>query len=186
VKTKTALFILGGGLALTAIVLYLRRQVKLALEWDYKIKNITVTDLTKTSAKLEGVITFENKSNLQAKVLGYDLSFFYAGNLLGNTKSTNQFIVFPDTSFDVPIKGDLLFTGLKASALPFVNAIVQRKPIEIQIDGEVEFEIAGIRKKLPLEMVDYIYSADLAGELGLGEKLDSAKLKLGNLLGITI
>jgi hypothetical protein len=185
-KTKTALFIVGGGLALTAIVLYIRRQIKLALEWDYKIKNISVKDVTKTSAKLEGIITFENKSNLQAKVLGYDLSFYYANNLLGNTKSTNQFIVFPDTTFDVPIKGDLLFTGLKASALPFVNAIVQRKPIEVQIDGVVDFELAGIRKTLPLKMVNYEYSPDLAGELGLGEKLDTAKQKLGNLLGITI
>ena len=183
-RTKTALILIGSGLALTAVYLYIRRQVKLALEWDYRIKRISITDVTNTAAKLEGVITFENKSNFQAKVLGYDLSFYYAGNLLGNTKSNTQFIVQPDKSFDVAIQGDLLFTGVKASILPFVNAVVSRKPIDVQIDGLVRFEIAGVEKTLPLNKVNYEYSADLAGELGVGDKLDEAKMKIGDFLGI--
>ena len=42
-KTKTALYILSAVVAVGAIALYFRRQVKLALEWDYKIKKISVT-----------------------------------------------------------------------------------------------------------------------------------------------
>lgn len=185
-KTKTALFILGGGLAVTALYLYIRRQVKLALEWDYSIKRINVRNITKEKADLEGVISFKNTSNFQAKVLGYDLTFFYAGNLLGNTKSNNQFVVFPDTTFDVPIEGELLISGVKSSLLPFVTAIYNRQPITIQIDGTVSFEIAGVKKTLTLRMVSYEYSADLSQELGLSQPLENFKTKLTNILGFPL
>lgn len=184
-KTKTALYILGGTLALAAIYLYIRRQVKLALEWDYSIKKISVRNITKEKADLEGIITFKNTSNFQAKVLGYDLSFFYAGNLLGNTKSNKVFIVYPDTSFDVPISGELLLSGVKASVLPFVTAVYNRKPIEVQIDGTITFEISGITKTLPLDMVDYEYSEDLSKELGISSSLEKLKSKVTNILGFT-
>lgn len=185
-KTKTALFILGGGLAATAIYLYIRRQVKLALEWDYSIKRISVKNVTKDKADLEGVITFKNTSNFQAKVLNYDLSFYYAGNLLGNTKGNNEFIVFPDTSFDVPIEGQLLISGVRSSVLPFVTAVYNRQPITLQINGEVTFEIAGVKKTLPLRMVSYEYSADLSQELGLSQPLENFKTKLTNILGFPL
>lgn len=185
-KTKTALFILGGGLAVTALYLYIRRQVKLALEWDYSIKRINVRNITKEKADLEGVISFKNTSNFQAKVLGYDLSFFYAGNLLGNTKSNNQFVVFPDTTFDVPIEGELLISGVKSSLLPFVTAIYNRQPISLQIDGTVSFEIAGVKKTLPLRMVSYEYSTDLSQELRLSQPLENLKTKLTNILGFPL
>jgi hypothetical protein len=186
VKTKTALFILGGGLAVTALYLYIRRQVKLALEWDYSIKRISVRNVTKEKADLEGVISFKNTSNFQAKILGYDLSFYYAGNLLGNTKSTNQFVVFPDTTFDVPIQGELLISGVKSSILPFVTAVYNNKPINVEIDGVVSFEIAGIKKTLPLNMVTYEYSADLSQELGLSQPLEKLKGKITNILGFPL
>jgi hypothetical protein len=185
-KTKTALFIIGGGMAVTALYLYIRRQVKLALEWDYSIKRISVRNVTNDKADLEGVISFKNTSNFQAKVLGYDLSFYYAGNLLGNTKSDNQFIVYPDTMFEVPIEGELLISGVKSSLLPLVTAVYNRQPITIQIDGIVSFEIAGVKKTLPLRMVSYEYSADLSQELGLSQPLENLKTKLTNLLGFPL
>jgi LEA14-like dessication related protein len=183
-KTKTALYILSAVVAVGAIALYFRRQVKLALEWDYRIKKISVTNFTKESAELEGIITFINKSNFNLKVLNYDLSFYYNENLLGNTKSSKEFVVLPDTSFDVPIQGNLIFTGVKASLLPFATAILRRKPIDISLDGVVSFEVGGIKKTLPLNMVEVEYSSDLAKELGFESALEKGKSKISELFGI--
>lgn len=185
-KTKTALYILSAVVALGAIFFYVRRQIKLALEWDYTIKRISVKNFTKESAQLEGVITFMNKSNLNLKVLSYDLSFLYKENLLGSAKSEKQFVVPPDTSFDVPIAGDLVFSGVKASLLPFATAIFRRTPIDLTIDGAVSFEVGGLKKTLPLNMVSVKYSSDLAEELGFGARLDKGKLKLSQILGFDI
>lgn len=185
-RTKTALYVLSAVVAVGAIVLYFRRQVKLALEWDYRIKKISVTNFTKDSAELEGVITFINKSNLNLKVLSYDLSFFYAQNLLGNTKSSKDFVVLPDTSFDVPIKGNLVFSGVTLSLLPFATAILRRKPINVTIDGIVSFEVAGVKKTLPINMVEIEYSSDLAKELGFESALEKGKSKITQVLGFPI
>jgi LEA14-like dessication related protein len=183
-KTKTALYILSAVVAVGALALYFRRQVKLALEWDYRIKKISIKNFTKESAELEGVITFINKSNFNLKVFNYDLSFYYNQNLLGNTKSSKEFVVLPDTSFDVPIEGNLLFTGVKASLLPFATAVVRQKPIDVALDGVVSFEVGGIKKTLPLNMVEIEYSSDLAKELGFESPLEKGKTKISQLLGI--
>jgi hypothetical protein len=52
--------------------------------------------------------------------------------------------------------------------------------------GGYHFEVGGLKKTLPLNMVSVEYSSDLAQELGIGARLDEGKSKLSQLLGFQI
>ena len=180
---KTLLYI-GGGIAVIALYRYFSKQVKLASNWDWRIKNLQLVDVQKDKARLKGLITFVNVSNFNATINNYDITFMYGGVEIGRAVEIIPFVVFPDSSFDVKVEGDVFFKNLGQAAIPFVSDIINKRPIVFEMQGEVSFTFAGITKNLTLTNQKVEYSENLAKEYGFEKAVDRYVAWVDNLIGI--
>ncbi|MBW2998679.1 LEA type 2 family protein [Candidatus Woesearchaeota archaeon] len=174
-----------GGLASIgyAFYYYFKKQVELVMNFDYKIKDAKILNLTKDGAKLDVSVQVTNKSSLGVNVLGYDLTFKYKGVELGKTQSNQSFTVNPDSSFIVQSLGDVSFKNAKTVLLPFVKDIINRKPIQIEIQGFLNVEFSGLNRKIEFNNQKITYSKDLLVDVGLDDEFEKGKTKLDNILG---
>jgi len=180
---KTLLYV-GGGLAVIALYRYFSKQVKLASNWDWRIKNLQLLDVQKDRARLKGTITFVNVSSFNATINNYDITFFYDGVEIGRAVESVPFVVYPDSSFDVKVEGDVYFKNLGKAAIPFVADVINKRPIEFQMKGVVSFTFAGITKSLTLSNQKVEYSENLAKEYGFEKAVDRYIAWVDNLVGI--
>lgn len=183
-EMRNTLLYIGGGIAVIALYRYFSKQVKLASNWDWRIKNLQLLDVQKDKARVKGIITFVNVSNFNATINNYDITFGYGGVEIGRATEIVPFVVLPDSSFDVKIEGDVFFKNLGKAALPFVADIVNKRPITFEMKGDVSFTFAGITKNLSLTNQKVEYSENLAKEYGFEKTLDKYILWVDNLIGV--
>ena len=183
-EMRNTLLYIGGGIAVIALYRYFSKQVKLASNWDWRIKNLQLLDVQKDKARLKGVITFVNVSNFNATINNYDITFGYGGVEIGRAVELVPFVVFPDSSFDVKVEGDVFFKNLGKAALPFVADIVNKRPIVFEMKGDVSFTFAGITKNLSLTNQKVEYSENLAKEYGFEKAVDKYISWVDNLIGV--
>jgi hypothetical protein len=115
---RNTLLYIGGGIAVIALYRYFSKQIKLASNWDWRIKNLQLVNVQKDKARLKGTITFVNVSNFNATINNYDITFLYGGVEIGRAEELVPFVVFPDSSFDIKIEGDVFFKNLGKAAMP--------------------------------------------------------------------
>lgn len=181
---RNTLLYIGGGIAVIALYRYFSKQVKLASNWDWRIKNLQLLDVQKDKARVKGIITFVNVSNFNATINNYDITFGYGGVEIGRATEIVPFVVFPDSSFDVKVEGDVFFKNLGKAALPFVADIVNKRPITFEMKGDVSFTFAGITKNLSLTNQKVEYSENLAKEYGFEKAVDKYISWVDNLIGV--
>jgi hypothetical protein len=183
-KMRNTLLYIGGGIAVIALYRYFSKQIKLASNWDWRIKNLQLVNVQKDKARLKGTITFVNVSNFNATINNYDITFLYGGVEIGRAEELVPFVVFPDSSFDINIEGDVFFKNLGKAAIPFVADIVNKRPIVFEMQGDVSFTFAGITKNLSLTNQKVEYSENLAKEYGFEKAVDRYVAWIDNLVGI--
>jgi hypothetical protein len=183
-KMRNTLLYIGGGIAVIALYRYFSKQIKLASNWDWRIKNLQLVNVQKDKARLKGTITFVNVSNFNATINNYDITFLYGGVEIGRAEELVPFVVFPDSSFDIKIEGDVFFKNLGKAAIPFVADIVNKRPIVFEMQGDVSFTFAGITKNLSLTNQKVEYSENLAKEYGFEKAVDRYVAWIDNLVGI--
>jgi hypothetical protein len=183
-KMRNTLLYIGGGIAVIALYRYFSKQIKLASNWDWRIKNLQLVNVQKDKARLKGTITFVNVSNFNATINNYDITFLYGGVEIGRAEELVPFVVFPDSSFDIEIEGDVFFKNLGKAAIPFVADIVNKRPIVFEMQGDVSFTFAGITKNLSLTNQKVEYSENLAKEYGFEKAVDRYVAWIDNLVGI--
>jgi hypothetical protein len=138
-KVKTALFIVGGGLGAFALYRYFQKQLALALNWDYKIKYLLPTGVSNNQITFEGIMDIINPSNFELSVNSYDLDFYYQGDLVGNAKSNQGFMVQPDSTFPAPLTFTLDINKTKDKALAILDNVYKQKPVVFGIKGKHHF-----------------------------------------------
>ena len=181
---RNTLLYIGGGIAVIALYRYFSKQIKLASNWDWRIKNLQLVNVQKDKARLKGTITFENVSNFNATINNYDITFGYGGVEIGRAVELVPFVVFPDSSFDIKVEGDVFFKNLGQAAVPFVTDIINKRPIVFEMKGDVSFTFAGITKNLSLTNEQVEYSENLAQEYGFEKVVDRYIRWVDNLVGI--
>jgi LEA14-like dessication related protein len=184
---KNLLLFGGIGLAGFGLFRYFKYQIDLALNYDYKIKNFKVLsyDSQKIIASLE--LEVVNKSNFQILVNEYDLKISYKGKNFANAKKTTPFLVLPNNSFTLKTEGVINVKESSVAVLPFIQDVLAKKPINVEVTGSIKVKFIGIDYTLNFNNETFQYSSDLLRDLGLSKKVGSFKQKnpaLAKFLGI--
>jgi LEA14-like dessication related protein len=186
---KKILLFSGIGLAGFGLYRYFKYEVNQALNYDYKIKNFHYDNVDIANNKIDVSLEIDltNKSNFEIIVRSYDLKFAYKGIYFASSKSDNSFVITPDNTFTLKISGTIDLKSAELSVLPFVQDVLARKPIDIEISGNVKVKFIGINNTITFNKDKFQYSADLLKDFNLAKPIDSFKEKnpkLAELLGI--
>jgi LEA14-like dessication related protein len=178
-----------GGIALAGFGFwrYFKYQLDMALNYDYKIKNFKVIKVGTTDVTAELEIEITNKSAFQVEVKEYDLKLFFKGQNFANVKSVEPFIVYPNNSFVLKTTGVINLAKAKMSVIPFVQDVLAKKPINVEVTGTVKVKFLGIDYTLKFDQQSFEYSADLLKDYGLSSKVSTFKKnnpKIAQFLGI--
>ena len=174
-----------GGLSMVGFAFYnyFKKQYKLAMNYSYKIKDINVLELTTKNAKIDCTVQITNKSNFKVSIDSYDLTFKFRNIAFARTINNNQIFVNPDSVFLVSAVGELDFTNYKEILLPVVTNIIQRKPIKVQVLGNMNVSFMGINQTINFDNEEITTTKDLIGQVGLNDKFEKSKGKVADLLG---
>ena len=185
---KKSWLILGGvGVIGFALYRYFKSQVKLALEYDYNIKNFNVLSVDGDKIKVSVDFDITNKSNFEIILNSYELEFYFKDIPFGSSVSTTPIKVMPNSKFTVKATGTIDAKAVKYSALSLASDIWARKPINIQLKGNMKIKFLGINSTLNFDKENFEYSADLLKDYGLDKPLHNLAVKypkLGSALGI--
>ena len=185
---KKSWLILGGvGVIGFALYRYFKYQVDLALQYDYNVKNLNVVSVDENKVSVTVDFDITNKSNFEIILNSYDLEFYFKDVPFGNSFSANPIRIMPNSKFTVKANGIIDANAVKSSALALASDIWNRKPINIQLKGNMRIKFLGINTTLNFDKESFEYSADLLKEYGLDKPLRNLAIKypkLGSALGI--
>lgn len=184
---KKILLFGGIGLAGFGLYRYFKYQVDLALNYDYKIKNFNVDSYDNDNINVSLELEITNNSSFEILVKEYDLKLSYKGKNFANTKNNVPFAVLPNNSFNLKTKGVINIKQSQVAILPFVQDVLAKKPINVEVTGFVKVKFLGINYTLNFNEETFQYSSDLLRDLGLSKKVGSFKEKnpaLAKFLGI--
>jgi LEA14-like dessication related protein len=185
---KNSWLILGGvGVIGFALYRYFKSQVDLALQYDYNVKNLNVVSVEGDKVSVSVDFDITNKSNFEIIINSYELEFYFKDVYFGSSVSTNPIKILPNSKFTVKANGVIDSKAVKISALSLASDIWNRKPINIQLKGNIRIKFIGISTTLNFDKENFEYSADLLKEYGLDKPLHNLAVKypkLGSALGI--
>jgi hypothetical protein len=184
---KKVLLFGGIGLAGFGLYRYFKYQIDLALNYDYKIKNFKVLGYNNENINVSLELEITNNSSFEILVKEYDLKLAYKGKNFANTKTKIPFAVLPNNSFKLKTDGVINIKESQVAVLPFIQDVLGKKPINVEVTGFVKVKFLGINYTLTFENETFQYSTDLLRDLGLSKKVGSFKEKnpaLAKFLGI--
>jgi len=112
-------YLIWGGITLAAgsiiagLYLYYKQQVKLALQYCYKLSGIRLFRVNKNSFAFELFMKIQNKSNFTVSLNGYDLDIYLNEKKIANVKSDKKHTVLQngvsELSFEVDFNPSKIF-----------------------------------------------------------------------------
>jgi len=184
---KKVLLIGGLGIAGFGLYRYFKFQINQALQYDYKIKNFQIESYDKDNINVAIELEITNKSSFEILVREYDLQLFFRGKNFATAKNTTPFAVMPNSSFTLKTTGTINIEETKVSIFPFLQDVLKKKPINIEVSGYIMVKFLGLPYTMKFNNNQFQYSTDLLTELGLSNKVDAFAKKnpfIGKLLGI--
>jgi LEA14-like dessication related protein len=181
--------LLFGGVALAGFGLYryFKYQVNLALNYDYKIKNFKILGYDNDNIKVSVELEIVNNSAFEILVNEYDLKLFFKGKNIANAKNNIPFAVLPNNSLTLKTEGVINVQETKVAILPFVQDVLAKRPIKLEVSGFLKVKFLGINYTLKFDQESFQYSADLLKDVGLSKPIDKFKQKnpeIAKFLGI--
>lgn len=184
---KKGLIIAGIGLAGFGFYRYFKYQMDMALNYDYKIKNFKVISVGTTDVTAEIEVEITNKSAFQIEVKEYNLNLFFKGQNFAKAVSKEPFLVYPNNSFTLKTTGVINLAQAKLAVLPFVQDVLAKKPINVEVTGTVKVKFLKVDYTLNFDKQTFEYSADFLKDYGFSEKVSTFKKnnpKIAQFLGI--
>jgi LEA14-like dessication related protein len=181
---KKVLLIGGVALAGFGLYRYFRYQVDLALNYDYNLKDFKIISVDNENVKVEATFALTNRSNFQVEVKAYDIDLFFKDKQFANTASDTSIMIQPNSTFEVVGQGSINIAETKTALLPFLKDVAERKPIDIQVSGEVKVVFLGIPTTLKFDKESFTYSTDLLREYNLDKPFEKFKAKYPKLFGL--
>lgn len=148
------------GLSLIGIYLYnhFKYQVNLLMQYTYKVKGYEILKLTFKEIALRITLAFENKSDIDFTIVGYDIEIFANGKSVGFARSgkMNEYVA-PKRSSDITITivFDPKTTIKNAITLDnMISATVNRDQIKLRFKGYFSINHKGFLniKDFPIDM----------------------------------
>jgi hypothetical protein len=174
---KKWLFLGGFGLAGFGLYRYFTYQVGLALNYDYNIKNFHVLSVEGNNVNISVEFDITNKSSFEITLNSYDLEFYFKDVKFGSTLSNTPITILPSSKFTVKANGTIDTKAIKESALTLASDIISRKPINIQLSGNMKVKFLGFNYTLKFDKENFEYTADLLKSSGIDNALHSFALK---------
>ena len=184
---KKVLLFGGIGLAGFGLYRYFKYQVDLALNYDYKIKNFKILNYDNENINVSLELEIVNNSAFEILVREYDLKLFFKGKNVANAKNKVPFAVLPNNSLTIKTEGTINVQESKVAILPFIQDVLAKRPINIEVSGFVKVKFLGINYTIKFDQESFQYSADLLKDVGLNKPLDKFKQnnpKIAKILGI--
>ena len=184
---KKWLFLGGFGLAGFGLYRYFTYEVNQALNYDYNIKNFQVISVDGDNINISVEFDITNKSNFQITLNSYALDFFFKDVKFGSTVSSTPITILPNSKISIKANGIINTKSVKESALSLASDIISRKPINIQLSGDMKVKFLGFNYTLNFDKEKFQYSADLLKSSGIDNALHNFSVnnpKLGSLLGL--
>lgn len=184
---KKWLAIGGIGLAGFGLYRYFKYQVNLALNYDYNIKNFSVLGVVGDNINVAVEFDITNNSNFEVMLNSYELEFYYLDQKIGTTISNVPVKILPNSKISIKATGTIDAKGIKQSALSFMANVLARKPIIIQIKGNMKVKFLGVNSTLNFDKENFQYSADLIKDSGLDKLAKNFKAKnpkISDFLGL--
>lgn len=172
---KKVLLFGGIGLAGFGLYRYFKYQVDMALNYDYKIKNFKILGYDNDNINVSLELEIKNNSSFEILVKEYDLKLSYKGKNFANTTSKVPFAVLPNNSFNLKTDGVINIKESKVAVLPFVQDVLGKKPINVEVSGFVKVKFLGINYTLNFNNETFQYSADLLKDVGLSKQVNKFK-----------
>jgi LEA14-like dessication related protein len=171
-------FLFGGiGLAGFGLYRYFKYQVDMALNYDYKIKKFKVLGYDDDKIKTLIEIEIKNNSNFEILIREYNLKIFFKGNNFASAVTQTPFVVLPNSSFTLKTNGDINVKETKVSVLPFIQDVLAKRAINVEVLGFIKVKFLGINHTLTFNNEKFEYSADLLKDVGLSKQVNQFKLK---------
>lgn len=169
--------LLFGGIVLAGFGLYryFKYQVDMALNYDYKIKNFKIDSYDNDNINVSLELEIKNNSSFEILVKEYDLKLSYKGKNFANTKSVVPFAVLPNNSFNLKTTGVINVQQSKIAVLPFIQDVLGKKPINVEVSGLVKVKFLGINYTLNFNNETFQYSTDLLKDIGVSKQVNKFK-----------
>lgn len=175
---RKLLFIVGISGIVGSLYWYFKKQLELALQYEYSVKDFKIKELTTEGTEIEATIKLVNKSAFEIIVLNYDLEIAYKGNQVVRLISSKDFLIPADTSFDLVASGKIDFDESKKALLPFALSVLQQKPIKVELTGFVKVEFIGLEHTIKFDNETVEYSSNILKEYGLADDFEKLKQKI--------
>jgi LEA14-like dessication related protein len=184
---KKILLISGLGLAGFGLYRYFKYQIEQALNYDYNIKNFRILGTDGDNINLSAEFDITNHSDFEITINSYDLKFYFKGVNFGGASLNTPIKVLPKSKFTVRTNGVVSMSGIKTSALALATDILSKKPIDIEIEGNIKVKFLGINSTLNFNKEKFQYSADVLKDFNLDKTVENFKTKnpkISSILGI--
>jgi len=171
--------LLFGGLALAGFGMYryFKYQIDKALNYDYKIKDFKIDKIEGSDVSISTAVEIKNRSSFKIKVREYDLQLAFKGVNFANTKSNVEMDILPESVFTLKTSGVISLDKAKTAVAPFLNDVLKKKPINVEISGYVKVVFLGIPSTIKFDNQQITYSQDLLAEYKLDKGYDKLKEK---------
>lgn len=171
--------LLFGGLALAGFGMYryFKHQVNMAMNYDYKIKDFKIDNIDGTNVTISLAVDIKNKSSFKVKIREYDFQLSFKGIPFANTKSNVEMEILPESVFTFKTSGVISIEKAKTAIMPFVKDVLNKKPINVQINGFIKIKFLGIPSTIKFDSEQINYSPDLLSEYKLDKGYDKLKEK---------
>lgn len=162
-----------------ALYNYFNKQLKLALDWDFKIKDLKVNEFSGRGADLTLLVSVLNKSAFALTVKNYDIDVIYEGVKIGNAVNKNPFVIQAESWFDVPTKAFIEFSGAKGILDDLAITLLKNEQLLFDVKGKMNVVFGNIPKEVIFNVKDIVVSQAIGTQLGI----DKPILKLNDFLG---
>lgn len=180
-KTRGLLILTGITIAGYGLYRYFKYQVDSALDYDYSLKDLHVGQVVGNNVTLDVTMSITNKSNFEVTLSQYDIDLYFKDIKFVNTKSNIPIVINPNSSFEFKASGVLDITKVKISIVPFLQDVLQRKPIDLQISGFLKITFLNIPTTIEFDKQTVNYSVDLLKEYKLDKGYEKLKAKYPKL-----
>ena len=181
---KKTLFIIGGiGVVGYSFYYFFKKQLDLALDFEYKLRSFKVDSITTQSAVVDYVVEIKNKSSFKITINSYHLNLSFNGTDIASTSSNENLVVLPESSFTVHSKATINIAQASKSLLPFIQKVISKQPVSLDLNGKINVRFLVINKEIEFNNEGVVYSENLLADIGAEKKVDGIKNTVNDILG---
>ena len=176
---KKLLFIVGGAGVIYSFYYFFKKQLDLALDFEYKLKSLKVDSINSQSAIIDYVVEIKNKSSFKITINNYLLNLVFNGNQIASTTSNEKLVILPESAFNVHSKATISLSDASKSILPFLQKILSKQPVSVDLNGKINVKFLVLNKDIEFNNEDVVYSNNLLADIGAEKTVD----KISGILG---